>query len=155
MSTPELIDTFNSKSTNMKNLTRIPLFAFALIAIVLSSCAKYEEGGISLESKKSRLVNHWKTEKITADGIDVTALNIITELEITDNNAIVIHSSILGVNLVDHGAWAFNPGKTAVLVTNNQGSLTSYEIVMLQKDEFKVRHTNNDGIVYLHHYVTY
>lgn len=155
MSLRELINTFTSKSTDMKNLTRIPFFAFALITIVLSSCAKYEEGGISLESKKSRLVNHWRTEKITADGIDITALNLITELEISDNNSIAVHSALLGIPTVDNGAWAFNPGKTAVLVTNNQGSLTSYEIVMLQKDEFKVRNTNADGVVYLHHYVTY
>ena len=146
-----LFDTFTLKSTNMKKITRIPLIAFALIAIVISSCSKYEEGNVSLASKKSRLVNHWRTQKITLNGFDITGLNIITELEIWDNNKIDVYSG----SIVNSGAWVFNPSKTAVLVTNNDGSLTSYEIVMLQKDELKVRTTNDNGTVYLHHYVTY
>jgi hypothetical protein len=135
----------------MKNISKISLLAFTALAIVLSSCSKYEEGNVSLASKKSRLVNHWKTKKITADGYDITGLNIITEVEIFDNNKIDVYSG----STVNHGAWVFNPGKTAVLVTNNDGSLTNYEIVMLQKDELKVRTTNDDGVVFLHHYITY
>lgn len=146
-----LFNTFTSKSTNMKKVSQISLFAFALLAIVLGSCSKYEEGNVSLASKKSRLVNHWKTQKITVDGFDITSWNLITELEIWDNNKIDVHSE----STVSHGSWVFNPSKTAVLVTNNDGTLTSYEIVMLQKDEFKVRTTNDNGNVYLHHYVTY
>ena len=126
---------------------------FLISIFVLGACSKYEEGGPSLASKKSRLVNHWKTQQITADGVDVTSWNLITEVIIRDNNTITVIGSPFGIPTSSDGAWAFNGDKSAVLVTNNDGSVDHYEIVMLQKDESKFRIENN-GTTYLYHFVS-
>lgn len=51
------------------------MFAVVSMALVtFSSCGKYEEGpGISLRSKKSRVVNTWVIEKFIQNGVDVTS----------------------------------------------------------------------------------
>ena len=132
--------------------SRFLFFAFALV--ILGACSKYEEGSPSLLSKKSRLVNDWKVVSITANGIDITATNIITEVIIRDNNTITVTNELLGFPVSDDGTWVFNANKTHVLVTNNNGSLTSYEIVKLEKDSFKVRNTDSNGTTFLHEYET-
>jgi len=57
---------------DMKKLSGILLFAL-ILALVLPSCGKYEEGpSISLRSKTSRIVNEWVVEKYYENGVDVT-----------------------------------------------------------------------------------
>lgn len=50
------------------------MFAVVSMALVtFSSCGKYEEGpGISLRSKKARVVNTWVIEKYLENGVDLT-----------------------------------------------------------------------------------
>ena len=51
----------------MKNLATI---CTLILVLIITGCSKYEEGGFSLRSKKARLVNKWKLEKIYMDGIE-------------------------------------------------------------------------------------
>lgn len=127
----------------------------SLSLIFLSACSKYEEGNASLASKKSRLVNHWRTQKITSNGVDITALDIITDIVIRDNNTITVNGAFFGIPTSSEGSWIFNAAKTNVLITNADGTLDDYEIVMLQKDEAKFRRTEDNGDVILYHFVTY
>lgn len=54
----------------MKNLVSIGLL-IGVIALVFTSCGKYEEGpSISLASKKGRVANEWIVEKQIVDGED-------------------------------------------------------------------------------------
>lgn len=127
----------------------------ALPLFILSSCSQYEEGSVSLASKKSRLVNHWKTYQMTVNGNDVTSWNIVTDIDIRDNNTIVVNGSFLGNQTSSTGGWAFDSDKSHVLVTNNDGSLDNYEIIMLQKDESKFRLTESNGDQIFYHFKTY
>ncbi|OFZ07428.1 MAG: hypothetical protein A3D92_13990 [Bacteroidetes bacterium RIFCSPHIGHO2_02_FULL_44_7] len=128
---------------------------FTLSFFFLASCSKYEEGNASLASKKSRLVNHWRTQQITSNGTDITSLNIITDIIIRDNNTMTINGAFWGVPTTAEAKWVFNAKKTNVLITNSDGSLDDYAIVMLQKDEAKFRRIDDDGNVILYHFVTY
>ncbi len=126
-----------------------------VLALIFSTaCSKYEEGPASILSKKSRLVNHWKTKQITANGFDITSLNLITEVIIRDNNSITVKGNPGGNSTSADGSWIFNGNKTRVLVTNNDGSLDDYEIVMLQKDECKFRRIDDNGATILYHFVS-
>lgn len=128
---------------------------FLFVAASLLSCSKYEEGGASLASKKSRLVNHWKTVQLTSNGYDITVLNLITEVTFTDNNTIIVKGQPAGVSTESTGKWVFSSDKKNVLITNSDGSLDTYEIVMLQKDEAKFRHNDQNGNQLFYHFVTY
>lgn len=139
----------------MKRSAYIRSLFLLFTAISVLSCSKYEEGGASLASKKSRLVNHWKTVQITSNGYDITSLNIITEVTFTDNNTIIVKGSPLGIPTESTGKWVFSGDKKNVLITNSDGSLDTYEIVMLQKDESKFRHTDQNGNKLFYHFVTY
>ena len=58
-------------------MKKISVILFAVVAMALvtfSSCGKYEEGpGISLRSKKARVVNTWVIEKYLVNGEDLTS----------------------------------------------------------------------------------
>jgi len=128
------------------------LFPIILIAIFLTACSKYEEGGASLASKKSRLVNDWNTFSLTSNGVDITALKLVTEVNIRNNNTITITNETFGVPITVTGGWVFDAKKDNVLVTNNDESLDTYQIVMLQKDEAKFRRIDNNGDTLLYHF---
>lgn len=133
------------------------IYTFFLLIAVTSfvSCSKYEEGDPSLASKKSRLVNHWKTVQLTSDGYDYTSLDIITEVTFTDGNTIIVKGNPGGWPTQSTGKWVFSNDKESVLITNSDGSLDTYEIVMLQKDECKFRHTDKDGHKLFYHFVSF
>ena len=132
---------------------KLPALFILSVFFVVSACSKYEEGKPSMASKKSRLVNNWKVQQLTANGNDITSWNLVEEVIITKNNTITVSGTPFGVPTTTNGAWAFNSDKTHVLVTNNDGSLDDYEIVMLQKDESKFRLIDN-GTTYLYHLVS-
>lgn len=62
----------------MKKISFILFAAFSMALVTFSSCGKYEEGpGLSLSSKKSRVVNTWVIEKVIMNGQDETALFLL------------------------------------------------------------------------------
>lgn len=130
------------------------IISFILIAFTFFSCSKYDEGKASLESKKSRLVNNWTMVKLTANGYDVTALKIITGVDIKDNNTFTVYGEAGGTVTSSSSIWAFDGNKTHVLVTNGNGSIDSYEIIKLEKDSLKLKIIDANGTVILHEYKT-
>ena len=129
------------------------LLLLTLVSVSFSSCNKYEEGSkFTLLTKKARLVNNWRTLKITADGEDITGLNLITQVIISDNGTYIVKGEFLGFPTNDEGNWAFNSSKSHVIFTDNGGGISSYEIIKLKDKELKVKITTN-GVEYVHEYV--
>ena len=139
----------------MKHTLILRSFMFALAVLALGACSKYEEGSPSILSKRSRLINHWKTISLTSNGADITSWNLVTEVIIRKDNTITVIGQPFGVPTSAEGGWVFNGNKTRVLVTNNDGSLDDYEIVMLEKDESKFRRTDANGNVLVYPFMTY
>lgn len=131
---------------------RVLLFAFLILS--LGSCSKYEEGKASIESKKSRLVNKWTMVKMTANGFDVTALKLITGVDIYDNNTFTVYGEVNAAPTSSNSVWAFDSNKTHVLVSNGDGSVDSYEIIKLESNSLKLRIVNNSGVTFVHEYKT-
>lgn len=125
---------------------------FILIAVVFSACSKYDEGKASLASKKSRLVNNWTMVKLTANGYDITALKLITGVDIKDNNTFTVYGEAGGTPTSSSSIWAFDSDKSHVLVTNGDGSVDSYEIIRLEKDALKLQIVDGNGVTVLHEY---
>ena len=132
------------------------ILKFALMAIVavsFAACSKYEEGSkFTLLSKQSRLVNNWEVQKITANGTDVTDLNLITEMNIKKDGTISTSSAFFNIPTTTEGTWVFDNDKTHVIVTNG-ADLENYEIIKLKKDELKVQATT-DNVLYILEYVS-
>lgn len=127
---------------------------FAVLSSIFISCSKYEEGGASLATKKSRLVNHWKTVKLSIDGQDVTSTNTITELDIRDDNTITFQGQQGGYWPVLNGDWEFDSDKSNMKVSYGNDPI-NYEIIKLKKNELKLRRTYPSGEVYEYEFETY
>jgi len=135
----------------MKN-TFLSLFILTVLSLSFSSCSKYEEGSkFTLLTKKQRMVNDWKMKKLTANGDDITSLNIITEVDIRDNGTITVRGELFGISTSDDGSWAFDNDKSHLLITSQDGSVDKYEIIRLKDKELKVKITTN-GTEYIHEY---
>ena len=133
-------------------MQKFTLFFLLLTALTFSSCSKYEEGSkFTLLTKKQRMVNDWKMKQLTANGDDITSLNIITEVDIRDNGTITVRGKFLGISTSDNGSWAFDNDKSHLLITSQDGSVDNYEIIRLKDKELKVKITTN-GTEYIHEY---
>ncbi len=126
----------------MKKIRLSGLF-LALVMVMstmtFQSCGKYEEGpAFSLRSKKSRLVNKWKVEKMYENGKEITltteeqAILNATTYEFTSDNKFIIHSEITQeqygetyttVSDITYD-WDFNSDKTKILLTNGRYKTT-------------------------------
>jgi hypothetical protein len=144
------------KNIIMKKSTGIKFLAFAVLAVLVTACSKYEEGSkFTLLSKKARLVNTWtmtqttQTIDATNTTTDLTSLLPSTEVDIKKDGTvtITISGTILGVPYtdVDNGTWAFNDDKSEVIFTDEAGNVSNSTIVMLKNKDLKVR-SNENGI---------
>ncbi len=96
-------------------MKKISIIMFAVVSMALvtfSSCGKYEEGpGISLRSKKSRVVNTWVIEKYLVNGEDLTS----QILQFLGNYSIEYKKDETFEALVDGdretGKWSFDSKK--------------------------------------------
>ena len=135
----------------MKKLLAFGLFAFALSALTLTSCNKYEEGSnVSFISKNSRMINNWEMTKLEqTSGIataDVTSTVDYIELDMNEDNTFEMRTALtilVQIISVETGTWAFNDDKTQVLLTLENGSVRTCNIIKLKKDELKISYTEN------------
>ena len=97
-------------------------------------------------------MNNWEVQKITANGTDVTDLNLITEMNIKKDGTISTSSAFFNIPTTTEGTWVFDNDKTHVIVTNG-ADLENYEIIKLKKDELKVQATT-DNVLYILEYVS-
>lgn len=141
----------------MKTSFRITLLAVMLMAIVLPSCKKYEEGPfISLSSAKSRAVNQWKIEKVYSNDSDVTSTftllwpNYSIELKKDDSYVITMSADTSEV-----GTWTFdNPKENIITTPTGSVITTTWNILKLKKDELWVKYTGWDNTRWEYHLIT-
>ncbi len=144
----------------MKKSIAFKLFAFALMAVMVSSCSKYEEGSkFTVLTKKSRVVNVWKLDKVTsinvASGLesDITGLFPATTGELTKDGAAIQIQTLGSLSSTDTGTWVFTSDKSGIIMTDEAGTASTVDIVKLKKDELKVTSTDN-GTTIIVEYVT-
>jgi len=135
----------------MKKLATI----FVLISIViLNGCSKYEDGPVfSLRSKKARLVNKWKLEKLLIDGIESGVqgqyppnLDVWVEFKKDDT-----FENFWGSN----GKWEFNDSKEKIrLLSENSVLIKELTILALKENELKIEYESGNQL-HEEHYKTY
>ena len=127
-----------------------------LAGLHFSSCSKYEEGpGISLRSKKSRLVGEWRIDKMYINDQDATAFAgmLITKTEFTnEGDYIVTGDDVFGNGpFEDNGKWEFSDDKSEILTTTESGNTSNLEILRLTNSELWVKEVSDGDIVELHY----
>lgn len=89
------------------------------------------------------MVNDWKIKILTSNGNDITYLNLVTEMDIHDNETVTVRSAFLGISTANDGNWAFDNDKSHILITDSDGNVDSYEIIRLKDKELKVKITKS------------
>jgi len=148
------------KIYTMKKSITIKMFAFALLAILVTACSKYEEGSkFTLLTKKSRVVNTWKLDKVTsivdATGTeaDITSLFAATTVDLQKDGTAVVVQTVGSLSNTDTGTWAFTSDKTGLIFTDESGTASTSTIVKLKANELKLTSTDN-GVTTIVEYVT-
>ena len=126
----------------MKRMKTSGLFLVLVMlvsSLTFQSCSKYEEGpSISLRSKKARLVNKWKIDKMYKNGTEYTptteeqGIYSSMTFEFKDDNTFVQHVKItnsmggITYTVVKDAIfdWDFNSDKTKVLFSNGRQKTT-------------------------------
>lgn len=136
--------------------TKLLAIGICLTIIFIGAC-KYEDGpSCSLASKKSRVANLWKLEKVFNDGVEqtITALGNHT-LELTkDGNAVFTVTADSTIDPIT-GTWAFGEGKETLEIiyssgTNPDDVAAVYTILRLKQKELWLERAYDDGTaVYL------
>lgn len=133
----------------MKKISSILLVVMAA-AMIMPSCKKYEDGPtLSLRSKKARLVNEWKVDRVYENAIDITTAYIQYmpdyTLNIKENGEIVnSYNDQNGQVNTWSATWAFNSDKSAIIITTG-GVAVTYDITRLKNDELWLKKTYTDG----------
>ena len=112
----------------MKKLINFTLMIAVCTIISLSGCKKYEDGpGLSLSSKKSRVVANWKIKKFLYNSVDETSeyLDYTWEMKKDGQFNIVSNGNI------DHGKWDFALDKEALDFRYDDGTIERYNIKRL------------------------
>ncbi len=124
----------------MKSLQKHVLSLLA-IALIASSCSKYEDGpSFSLLPKKERVTNNWEVEKAMEDGQDVTSSYEQYELDLRKDNSATLTARYEGgagaVVFETDGTWEFQNNKSDLkLDYENDEADETYIILRLAKDE--------------------
>jgi len=139
----------------MKKILNFSLIIAFGLAIAFTGCKKYDEGPmLSLASKKARVVNTWKIEKLFLNDLDITSTNLtnlsIYSIEFKNDNTFIEN----GTGYTETGKWDFDSKKENLLCTYN-GSITDdkYEILKLKSSEMWLKYTDG-AFAYEFHYVT-
>lgn len=121
----------------MKKSFIIASVVLMIAALTLPAC-KYEEGpAISLRTRKARVVNTWKIDRVFQNNNDITAYfnGIYSQytLYLRDDNSYTLSwSSILSEN----GTWDFAYNQDGIITTPDYGGdITTWTILRLKNDE--------------------
>lgn len=112
----------------MKNkITQMGTMAIALVLLTLSSCSKYEEGpGISLRTKKQRVVAEWKATDFTINGQN--GLNSSTTGVLDCFSGGQFSYNITGTMDIQ---WTFEKDGKSTIVINSDYNTLDFENSML------------------------
>jgi hypothetical protein len=135
---------------NNRIMKRNVLLMFSVIVslmFILPSCGKYEEGpGISLRTKKQRLVGKWIADKYVTDEGSANA-DDPTTYEFTSSNSFVVEGDLGTTN----GTWEFSDDKLSVIATYSLPivgeftttwkilRLTNTELWVLDEDDLQIQ----------------
>lgn len=141
----------------MKISFKMTLLALAIMAIILPSCNKYEEGPMfSLASAKSRVVNKWKIEKVYSNSSDVTSYfqllypNYSIEMK-SDDSYVITYTA----DTAEVGSWTLDNPKENIMTTPSGSVLTTtWNILRLKKDEMWVKYTDWGNTNWEYHLIT-
>ena len=117
-------------------MRNIIIVAFVGIALMFSSCGKYEEGpALSLRTKKARAIGVWKYEKVLYDGVEQNvSLYSDVEFELMKDDKYQVR---IGNVIVSEGTWNFGSGKETIETLESGSSTKDVEtIVRLTNKEF-------------------
>jgi len=128
----------------MKRLNTLSILFVAAMLVsttMLTSCKKYEEGpAISFRSKKSRVVNSWKVDKIIINGQPESFTDDITFNFKKDNTYEVLYDGER-----EAGTWDFNSNKEElILKENGSSSAEIWKIIKLKNNELWVEFIDYD-----------
>tara|TARA_R110002072_G_scaffold16048_1_gene63450 strand:+ start:31459 stop:31875 length:417 start_codon:yes stop_codon:yes gene_type:complete len=127
----------------MKKSIGIKLFAFALLAIAVTACSKYEEGSkFTILSKKARMANTWTLSSFTANGISQPITGTST-MELTKDGKATTTISFGGFSGSEVGTWAFSSNKEELILTDSDGDTQTMTIVQLKNKDLKLRQVDS------------
>lgn len=136
----------------MKKLFTIKLIAVAVIAVVLASCSKYEEGSkFTVMTKKMRVVGEWDLKSVTytIDGASVTDNVTGITVSIKKDNTFTYTYSSQGFSFTETGIWDFSSDKEQLIMTDSDGDVSTSTIVMLKNKELKLKDVDgSDEVIY-------
>lgn len=126
----------------MKKSIYFGVMMIALVAFTFTSCNKYEEGSnFSLLTAKSRVVNDWKSTSVTINGTEMQT-NWWYEASLKKDGTGTFATVNSSGSTTENIKWAFDSDKENLLITDSNNSTETYEIVMLKKNDLKLRQVN-------------
>lgn len=130
----------------MKKYILTGVIALFSIAVVTTSCNKYEDGpAFSLLTKKMRITGDWTLDSYTSDGQDITSavqtLWGAAEWQIEKDGKYHITG-----NINENGTWELGEDKDDVRFDpDGNDPEESYRILRLKNKELWLRYTNANG----------
>ncbi|MFT6924319.1 MAG: hypothetical protein ACJA1C_003341 [Crocinitomicaceae bacterium] len=135
----------------MKKSNALKFFAFALLALVVTSCSKYEEGSkFTLLTKTQRLVNTWTMTKTTVtdnsngNTVDITSQMPDITVNIKKDGTYTYTQTVGSFSNIDNGTWVFSSDKLTVILTDSNGDTETATIIKLKNKELKMSTTDGD-----------
>lgn len=124
------------------------ILSICLVAFLLSSCY-YEEGPIiSLRTQKARVVNKWKYESVTKNGLSITNKFTNGYAEFKKNGDAEF---FIRVDSVNHGSWALSEDHKTIEInminSANETWVESFTILKLKENEMWLTGDNDGAIV--------
>lgn len=128
------------------------------------SCKKYPQGPVlSLRSKKERVANTWKLDKLVSGGVDSTAFfnTVFSDYSVTltKSGNYTIAYNIRGFVFTESGSWAFSSGKEDLQITpasSSTGTVPSpsvFQILKLYEKELWLRSFYSNGSAREYHFL--
>ena len=133
----------------MKKLLSLTLVVAFGLTIAFTGCKKYEEGPtLSLASKKARVVNTWKLEKYTVNGVDIPLLSTTSYMELKKDNTFIMSYG----SSANTGTWDFDSKKENIVFTENgSSSADKEEILRLKSGELWLKSVDGTDVVEIHY----
>ena len=132
--------------------------------IFLEGCKKYPEGpAISLRSKKERVANTWKLDKLLSGGVDSTAYftNYFNDYTVvlSRSGSYTISYTIMSFGVTETGDWSFSSDKEDLQITpkaTSYGTVPStsvLQIIKLYEKELWLRSFYGNGAAREYHFL--
>jgi len=133
-------------------MRNIIIVAFVGVALMFSSCGKYEEGpALSLRTKKARIAGIWKYDKILDNGVEQTldAGDLLEEFEVTKDGKYQRRAANV---IIEKGSWNFGDKKETIEITPEGSPLKIvFTILRLTNKEFWCSFTFGNDVDEFHY----